>query len=196
MTALLNRTKDPEQKKSLREALEKNDYDAFFVTGVEIAQAQDAKGSEKTHKILGYFQNNWEAIQNRKQAKDVCGSCTEGLVGNILSARLSRNPMGWSHEGLKKMAALRIYWKNGNILEPKDIRVSTKNLDIKEEQRAFREDGFRKYATYADKQTKEFLQKKYDWSLFDPVYDQTGKRTGTQVILKALGSIRDSLATA
>ena len=104
--------------------------------------------------------------------------------------------MGWSHEGLKKMAALRIYWKNGNILEPKDIRVSGKNHDVKEEQRAFREDGFRKYAAYADKQTKEFLQKKYDWSLFDPVYAQTGKRTGTQVILKSLGSIRDSLATA
>ena len=196
MTALLNRTKDPEQKKSLREALEKNDYDAFFVTGVEIAQAQDAKESEKTHRILGYFQNNWEAIQNRKQAKDVCGSCTEGLVGNLLSARLSRNPMGWSHEGLKKMAALRIYWKNGNVLRPKDIRVSRKKFDVKEEQRTFREDGFRKYAAYADKQTKAFLQKKYDWSLFDPVYDQTGKRTGTLVILKALGSIRDSLASA
>ena len=196
MKFLQNRAQDPEQKRKLRNALEKNDPDTFFLTGVEIARALTAKETEKVHESLRYFQNNWETIQNRKQAKDVCGSCTEGLVGNLLSARLSRNPMGWSHEGLRKMAALRIYWKNGYRLTPEDIRVSRKKQEISEKQQEFRENGFSRYAAYAEKQTKEFLQSRYNWSIFDPVQEQTGKRTGTEVILKALGSIHDTFASA
>ncbi len=189
---LQNRIPDPQRRKALRAALNRNDEEAFFVAGVEIAQETDQEEEEKVHEVLKYFRNNWESIQNRKQSTDVCGSCTEGLAGNILSARLSRNPMGWSPDGLKKMAALRVYWKNGNRMMPRDVRVSRKNRE--EEQAAFRQEGFKKYRDYAEKQTREYLQSASDWSIFNPARSRTGMRTGTTVLLRALSATRDALS--
>ena len=195
MKSLQNRTKDAEKRRRLRTALENNDPEGFFVTGVEIAQEQEKAGEKEVHELLGYFRNNWESIQNRKQSgEEVCGSCTEGQISAVLSRRLSRDPLGWSEAGLKQMAALLVYAKNGNKVTPKQIRVSRKAAEA--ERKEFRENSFRKYAEYAEKQTKQYLQSAHDWSIYDPVQEKSGKRTGTQVILKALGSLRDNFLFA
>ena len=94
------------------------------------------------------------------------------------------------------MAALLVYAKNGNKVTPKQIRVSRKAAEAEAERKEFRENGFRKYAEYAEKQTKQYLQSAHDWSIYDPVQEKSGKRTGTQVILKALGSLRDNFLLA
>lgn len=59
-----------------------------------------------------YLYGNWDAIRNLV-ILDTVGSCTEGQVSHILSQRFSRNPIGWSKEGLGKLSKLRVYIKNG-----------------------------------------------------------------------------------
>ena len=44
-----------------------------------------------------------EAIRMRV-SEELPGSCTEGPVSHILSERFSRDPLGWSREGLGKLS--------------------------------------------------------------------------------------------
>ena len=66
-----------------------------------------------------YLLNNWTAARVRLLRKNgVKGSSTESHVSHILSARMSSQPMGWSKEGMSKMAQLRAYYYNhGDMLE-------------------------------------------------------------------------------
>jgi len=54
-----------------------------------------------------YILNNWEGIKIYNEDEDVIGCSAEGHISHVFSARLSRNPLGWSREGLKLMAKLR-----------------------------------------------------------------------------------------
>jgi len=71
-----------------------------------------SKDLDEITELLTYLKTNWESIVNRYN-EGVTGSCTEGQVSHILSERFSRNPMGWSEEGLGKLTKLRVYCKNG-----------------------------------------------------------------------------------
>ena len=125
----------------------------------------------------------------------VCGSCTEPLVGHVLSKRLSRNPLAWSDHGLRQMAMLRVYVNNGGVVTEKDIRVSRSKADL-DRDRAALQSGFAKYRAYADKQIDEFLSHKPDCSIFDKSYVRSGRLDGTRMLLKALGTVRDTVASA
>ena len=60
-----------------------------------------------------YVLNNWTAARLRLSRKNgVKGSSTESHVSHILSDRMSNRPMGWSKEGMSKMAQLRAYYYN------------------------------------------------------------------------------------
>ena len=191
---LLNLKEGSKYAKRIRDALEKCDWDSFFLYGTELMGLQDEKGQKTAEEILKYFHNNQKIIENRMKAKEegVCGSCTEGLVSHTLSERLSRDPMGWSDEGLRKMSSLLIFTKNGGTVTPEHIRKSVSKEQVKEERSRFRENGFEKYRTYAKEQTDGFLQKKYDWSILEPASPTFGKVDAVHALLTGFGKTRDT----
>ena len=178
----------------MRSALNRCDWDAFFSLGTELAGEQDEKGVRNANDALGYFYRNREAIGNRMRAKDsnICGSCTEGLISQTLSARLSRDPLSWSERGLRKMSSLIVFRKNGGKITHRHIRKSVSERTLTEESARFKENGFGKYYEYAKEQTDRFLQNNYDWSTLDPARPTYGKIDGTRVMLNALGKVRDT----
>lgn len=59
-----------------------------------------------------YIENNWEAVKEVYRQKEVRCSA-EGHISHVLSARMSSRPMGWSREGAKHMAEIRVCQANG-----------------------------------------------------------------------------------
>ena len=82
------------------------------------ACAQEGVCSRETAMdTIHYLVNNWEGIEIANDPGHATGgSCAEGLVGHILSARLSTHAMSWSRQGAAKMAALRAFLVNGGEL--------------------------------------------------------------------------------
>ncbi len=76
-------------------------------------------GKKRIEEGTAYLLNNWTAAKLRLLRKNgVKGSSTESHVSHILSERMSSRPMGWSKEGMTKMAELRAYYYNkGDMLE-------------------------------------------------------------------------------
>ena len=57
------------------------------------------------------------------------GCSAEGHVSHVLSNRMSSRPMGWSIQGMSKMAELRAYYYNGgDMLEV--VRYQKEKLPI------------------------------------------------------------------
>ena len=192
---LLNLKEGSKYAQRMRTALKQCDWDRFFLYGAELIGLQDEDRKEKAGKLLSYFYNNLASIERRMKADEngVCGSCTEGQVSHILSERLSRDPLSWSEEGLRKMSSLLVYRKNGNSITPDHIRVSVSGKRLEEQKLRLQEDGFERYSSYAKKQTDHFLRKEYDWSLLEPACPTYNKIDGTKAILNALGKMRDTL---
>ena len=68
-------------------------------------------GKKRIEEGKVYLLNNWTASRLRLLRKNgVKGSSTEGHVSHILSDGMSSRPMGWSKEGMSKMAELRAYY--------------------------------------------------------------------------------------
>jgi hypothetical protein len=133
-----------------------------------------------------YIMSNWQAIQRRLQ-ENLPGSCTEALVSHILSERFSRNPMGWSEAGLSKMAAVKVFIENGERVKAEHIRAGNK-CTLKT---APYEIG--KYKEIVDRQRKEFLSKKWDFSIFENTSHSMGLVTGTKRAYDALGKTRTAI---
>ena len=174
----------------LRNAVKRNDFEAFlghFNKWYETIDTDDKQATAR--EIFNYFEDNWEAIV-RRETKEVCGSCTEPMVSHVLSERLSRNPISWSRETLKKMAMLVVYSKNGCKVKPEDIRTNPEGNTV-----SFKENGFQKYYEYAEKQTKEFLSRKLDWSVFEKSDMGNGKIDGVHILRKSVGDLQDFLAS-
>ena len=192
---LLNLKDGSKYAQRMRNALKNCDWDSFFLYGAELIGLQEEDKKEKAEKLLNYFYNNQESIERRMKAEEngVCGSCTEGQVSHVFSERLSRDPLSWSEEGLRKMSSLLVYRKNGNRVTSEQINVSTSKDSFLEKKLRFKENGFEKYCNYAKVQTETFLQKHYDWSALEPACPTYGKIDGTQVILSALGKVRDTI---
>ena len=172
---------------ALREAMKQDDYAGFADRCRCINENLDEPGKETLAELEGYFKNNWESIVAR-QTEDICGSCTEPLVSHVLSERLSRNPLAWSEDGLRQMAMLQVYTKNGGVVQAKDIRISRDKEQRRADKLRFT-GGFEKYRAYADKQIDTFLKQKLDWSIFDAPRERNGKLTGTRVLLNALARL-------
>ena len=179
---------------AIRKSISEDRFDRFASYYVKINKNLDEYGRKTLAKNIHFIRNHWDAIVLRMR-NQVCGSCTEPLVSHVLSGRLSRNPLAWSDHGLRQMAMLRVYVKNGGVVTTKDIRVSRSKADL-DRDRAALQFGFAKYCAYADKQIDEFLSHKPDWSIFDKSYVRSGKLDGTKMLLKAWGTIRDTVASA
>ena len=115
----------PEYRGKIFNALRNCDQKAFKdIVKTWLDETADTKKRTKIRQFKTYILNNWDGIQ--VYAEENCtGSCTEGHVSHVLSARLSSRPMGWSSPGLKAMAELRAFVCNGGKLEA--AHISRKN---------------------------------------------------------------------
>ena len=71
-----------------------------------------ANNPEPIHRLQSYALGNWSAVIRSYHDKMLSGCSAEGHVSNVLSARLSSRPMGWSQTGADRMSKLRCYEKN------------------------------------------------------------------------------------
>ncbi|MDD3400159.1 MAG: UPF0236 family protein [Eubacteriales bacterium] len=124
----------------------------------------------------------------KREQGDLCGSCTEPLVSHVLSDRLSRNPLAWSADGLRQMAMLRAFTKNGGVVTSNDVRISRSRTERAKDRKALSETGYARYSDYAEKQVEGFLHKKHDWSCFEPASETSGKVNGRYLLLKSLSA--------
>lgn len=124
----------------------------------------------KVKEYGAYVINHFDEIRNRLTL-EVPGSCTEGLVSNILSDRFSRNPMGWSEEGLGKLSKARIYVKNGCKIQGSDYKnIAPKN-----------------YSSYVEEERRKLIEGKYDWSIYEHEQYIFDGNSGTQRAIRNLG---------
>lgn len=115
----------PKYRKKIFNALRNCDQKAFKdIVKTWLNETADTKKRTKIRQLKTYILNNWDGIQVYGE-ENCTGSCTEGHVSHVLSARLSSRPMGWSKPGLKAMAELRAFVCNGGKLEA--AHISQKN---------------------------------------------------------------------
>ena len=160
-------------KNRIKEAMEADDRKKLD----RILQSlYDACKSEKDNEFVSefgkYLFGNYKAIRNRLIYGEV-GSCTEGQVSHVLSKRFSRNPMGWSEEGLGKLTKQRVYVKNRGKIEADDFKRS----DVEKS----------RYGGYAERIIKEACEGALDFSIFEkgiPIFDGN---SGTQNMLRKFG---------
>ena len=167
-------------RQRIKAAIEKSDRKKLDMLMQEMyARSQDKKQIEYTTKLGRYLTENFEEIRNRLKS-DTVGSCTEGQVSHILSTRFSRNPMGWSEEGLGKLSKQRVYIKNKGKIEASDFKKKEKS-------------GGDSYREYADRIIEEACRGAKDFSIFEkqgPIFDGA---SGTQMAIRHMGMRKDSL---
>jgi hypothetical protein len=145
-----------------------------------------AKKAQSVRDAGAYVLSNWDAIQ-RRQEEGMQGSCTEALISHVLSERLSRNPMGWSEDGLAQMAMVRVYRANGERVSAENIKAAPRLKDKKAPR------GIEKYRDIVERQGKELLSKKRDWSIFEKSSYPMGLVTGTKRAYDALSKMRAAI---
>lgn len=171
---------------ALRAALKDGNWNRYAGLLRDIYKQQTEKDKKNCKAILYYLWNNRQAAHLRC-ASDICGSCTESLVSHVLSERLSRTPMAWSERGLRKMAMLVVYHKNGRKIMAGDIRVSMTADEEAREDMSLRS-GWSKYNNYMNRQIDMILDT--DWSAaFQKQPLTSGKVDAAYLIRKAFGSL-------
>nr|WP_281240893.1 ISLre2 family transposase [Sporolituus thermophilus] len=77
----------------------------------------------------GYIRSNWEGITRIYSYKEIKCSA-EGHISHVLSARMSSRPMGWSREGAKHMAYIRVCQANGQAVAEEYLRQQSTDYKI------------------------------------------------------------------
>ena len=179
---------------AIRKALREDDLPCFLSQCKSIGENLSAPDRDKLNEHLCFIQNHWDAIVLRLQGS-ICGSCTEPMVSHVLSKRLSRNPLAWSEQGLRQMAMLRVYVKNGGVVTANDICAPKSCSRLPSKSRSLHP-GYEKYRKLADNQISDFLSTKLDWSIFSQPPSSTGKLDAVGILKKAYAAKRDFLASA
>jgi hypothetical protein len=144
----------------------------------------------KVKRILeaaNYIMIQWDEIMNMKR-EGAIGSATEALVSHVLSERFSRSPMGWSKEGLAKMAQVRVFRENGGTITASDISSGKKNDDETYVVPSY----IKKYDVLIKKQQDEMFSKAKDWRLFEYEHIAWAAPSGTKVALDSLAKMRNT----
>lgn len=164
-------------RRRIKEAIEEEDdrkkLDRIIQSLYEASE--DEKDKEFVSELGKYLFGNYEAIRNRLIYGEV-GSCTEGQVSHILSERFSRDPLGWSEEGLGKLTKQRIYIKNRGKIEAKDFKGKNVGKDS--------------YSEYAEQIIKEACEGAIDFSIFESREPVFNGNSGTQMLIRSLGMNR------
>ena len=180
LRSISNRFPKQSVRYRINEAVAVGDRDKVeAILGSLMKECQSEKDFEKVQELQTYLFSNWEAAVNRFK-EDVSGSCTEGQVSHVLSERFSRNPMGWSEEGLGKLSKLRVFCKNGGKITAAHFKRGYEcDETYKAYAKRYLEDSIGTY----DLSWISDMREKY-------VFDTT---SGTQQAIKKLGSIRDDI---
>ena len=161
----------------IREAVKEESFKkAAALIGEMLLEAQEPEQKKKLKDFERYLFNNWQPIV-RRYTENITGSCTEALVSHIYSCRLSRNPMGWSEEGLAKMAELRVYTKNGC-----KVTASAFKRTHEDKQRSVLKE-------YGEQIIKEAAKKPKDWSIFEKERCNYAINTATQILIRSYGRL-------
>lgn len=121
--AIMNCTgAQPDCRQALRKALKNADLEKFNkIINVMAKEAKSKNELKRIEEFRDYILNNWCGIQIHKT--EACGgSSAEAHVSHVLSARMSSRPMGWSRQGIKHMAALRVFCANGGVVGVEHFR--------------------------------------------------------------------------
>jgi len=90
--------------------------------------------------VRRYILNNWDGIQiYAYEDRTVIGCSAEGHVGHILSARISRVPLGWGIPNLENITCLRTFKANGGKVYDLLISQKEKQEPVRIEQNILRE---------------------------------------------------------
>ena len=157
-----------------------NDRDkAEAILNSLVKLCKSEKDFEAVQKEKTYLFSNWETAVNRFR-KEISGSCTEGLISHVLSERFSRNPMGWSEEGVGRLSKLRVYCKNGGTIEAKHFRTTYSENE--------------NYREYAKRYISDFIRG-CDFSWINDLRDSYvfDTASGTQQAIKKLGRMRNDI---
>lgn len=166
-------------KHRLTEAIKEDDRKrADQILQELLRKAETPKQEKEVGRIGTYLLSHWDAIVRRKTL-NIPGSCTEAQISHILSERFSRDPLGWSEEGLGKLVCLRVYVKNGGTLTKENFK--------KESQKTIR------YHEYADQIIKEAVAGCTDWSIFESTPPIFNGASGTQNLIRGMGMMRNTL---
>jgi hypothetical protein len=111
-------SKEPKYREKIWRVINEGDKEGVKKIFDELIKAaEEEREKEKIKEARKYILNNWEGIKIYSEDEDVIGCSAEGHISHVFSVRLSRNPLGWSREGLKLMAKLRVFSKNGGDLK-------------------------------------------------------------------------------
>lgn len=143
-----------------------------------LERSADQKQEKKVKEFATYVMGNFESIVNRVSGTTT-GSCTEAQISHVLSKRFSRDPLGWSKEGLGKLAKARVYVLNGGKITSESFK------EKQESQNTYRE--------YANTILQENIEKHFNWSLFENELQIFDTMSGTQNLIKMAGSYRSML---
>ena len=162
----------------IRQAIiEKDKGKAIRLVNEMVTLSEEPKRAKSIRKFRSYLLNNWEGI-TRRYTEGIIGSCTEALVSHVYSERLSRNPMGWSDEGLHKMAELRVYTRNGCVVTAKDFKRTKQ-----EKERSI-------FKVYAQERIREAIDGYLDWSIFEKEQYNLPTNSPTQILIRSYGRLR------
>jgi len=162
----------------IRQAInEKDKGKAIRLVNEMLSLSGEPKRAKRIRKFRSYLVSNWEGIV-RRYTEGITGSCTEALVSHVYSERLSRNPMGWSDEGLHKMAELRVYTRNGCVVTAKDFKRTKQ-----EKERSILKE-------YAQERIREAIEGYLDWSIFEKEQYNLPTNSATQILIRSYGRFR------
>lgn len=162
-------------RQRIRKALKEDDRKRADEILQSLCRRSDEEEMEKVSAFGAYLMRHWDAIR-RRVSEELVGSCTEGQVSHILSERFSRDPLGWSKEGLGKLSKQRVYLKNKGRIEASDFRKT-------KERGTYRE--------YAKQIIDKTCAKKLDWSIFEEQEPNFDGASGTQILLHKTAQLRD-----
>lgn len=167
-------------KISIENALRQNDHrkaDKFIQELLK--EPLTEKETKAVCEFAGYLFRFWDEIRIRI-TEDIPGSCTEGLISHVLSERISRDPLGWSKEGLGKVVSIRVYLKNGGKLTKEAFRQGPSERP-------------ERYSEYADRLIEEHLWGAEDFSIFETEPAIMDGASGTQQLIKRYGRAQNTL---
>ena len=182
LKAISRRFPNQHVQSRINEALVKDDRDkAEAILGSLVKSCKQGKDLKALQEFQSRLLSHWEACVNAFK-EGMGGSCTEGMVSHILSERFSRNPMGWSEEGLGKLSMLRVYLKNGGKIKAEHFKASYENDE--------------RHKDYAKRCIEKQLCN-YDYSWMSDfretyVFDTT---SGTQQAIKKIGRLSNNLVS-
>ena len=127
----------------------------------------------QVERFWNYYINNYAGVSIWRDLDKVSGgSCAEGMVSHVLSARLSGRPRAWSVEGLDAVSGLRVYMMNGGSLNSKDFeRAERKQKRLKVQSKRI-ERKHKEYSEYLPEPSDHFRAIKHQsslWRMYDSI---------------------------